>query len=472
MNGMILATFLAFCPPSVYRDPGETAKQELMTHLPFAMTWSVVLDFDRKPGLDRLENVEKRAIVAFLTSRDDKIRAEGVGFFWSYTTLKRQVESDADSKQLAKSLEASLGGYKKSVVAKEFLGDKEAKRRTEALKTVLLLGKQAKETAPTIAKMLVSEDPAIMGDVPIMRIGLPVSEDLAYMCLTRIGSDGRDAMPVLLTAAKKSPRTSPPKVLHLLGIVGGESKEAIDLLHEALKSDSADVRMHAASGLLLAKPHDAEALKYLKDSLESDKEQLQKSAMEALARVGPSAKPAVPSIVKILKVTSEEEVTNEEDRARQDRIREIADVLARIGPGAEEAVPELERLLTKGNYDFQLAEMLAYALAKQGKEGEAALLRVFLDKPVRYREYAAGAIGDYGEKAGEESVKALIEELDSPDGLCTCEVIASLGKIGPKAKKAAPALKEITEKKISKDDRPDAYYAKLLAGWALKRVSD
>jgi HEAT repeat protein len=320
--------------------------------------------------------------------------------------------------------------------------------------------------------MLVSEDPAIMGDLPILRIGFPVSEDLGYMCLTKIGSDARDALPVLLAAAKKSPRTSPPKVLHLLGMVGGESKEAIDLLQEALKSDSAEVRMHAASGLLLAKPHDAEALKYLMDSLESDNEQLQKSAMEALARVGPSAKPAVPSIVKILKVTSEEEVTSEEARVREARVREISEVLARIGPGAKEAVPELERLLTKGDYDFQLADALASALAKQGKEGEAALLRVFLDKPVRYREYAAGAIGYFGEKAGDESVKALIEELDSPNGLCTCEVIASLGKIGPKARKAAPALKEIMEKEISKDDRPDEYCAKLLAGWALKRVSD
>jgi HEAT repeat protein len=531
MSAFLLAVASALSLFSAISEPAKTFKSQIMTHAYFSMTYGVVPDFDSQPDFFPHERL---ALASFLASADAETRKAGVQFFWMYVLLKRQYQPDREFKRLAQETKESLGRYQKSVIAglegalldsdraiqvtaastllalepehikareslgafakfkegdgtllafgspkvvvpllRQLLEDKDASVRTAALQGVLLRGKQVKETAPKIAAMLVSEDAAIMGDVPIIGvIRLPVSEDLAYQCLTKMGSEARDALPVFLRAAKKNPKTAPPKVLHLLGMVGEGSKDAIDVLREALQSDTPDVRMHAASGLLLAKPNDSEALKYLKDSLKSEEQYVQKAAVEALARVGPGAEPMVEGIVKIL-----------EDTANEDRLIEIAQTLASIRTGEKRAVLDLEALLQKERetnlnpnsntqeFTFHLAEALAFALAKQGDEGEKALVRVLQDTDARYREYAAAALGAFGEKASDETVKALVKELEAQNIFTQRQVIAALGSIGPKAKKAAPELRRLLEMPFSQDPKQEEYEIKILAGWALKRVS-
>jgi HEAT repeat protein len=163
---------------------------------------------------------------------------------------------------------------------------------------------------------------------------------------------------------------------------------------------------------------------------------------------------------------------------------EIAQTLESIGSGGKRAVPELECLLqlerlinpisnpNRKEFTFRLAEAIAFTLAKQGNEGEAALVRVLQDTNAMYRYYAAAALGAFGEKASDETVNALLKELEAQNMFTQCYVIASLGSIGPKAKIAAPSLRRILDMQFSDDEKEEEYEMKVLAGWALKRVSE
>jgi hypothetical protein len=70
---------------------------------------------------------------------------------------------------------------------------------------------------------------------------------------------------------------------------------------------------------------------------------------------------------------------------------------------------------------------------------------------------------------------SLVQELEAQNWLTQHDVIASLGRIGPRAKSAASELRRILELPFPKD-REDftevECYSKVLAGWALKRISD
>jgi hypothetical protein len=114
-------------------------------------------------------------------------------------------------------------------------------------------------------------------------------------------------------------------------------------------------------------------------------------------------------------------------------------------------------------------------LAKQGNEGEVALLRVLQDNGAKYRYCAAAALAMFGERASDQTVKALVKELESQNLLTQHYVIVALGGFGPRAKSAAPELRRIIETPFP-DDRNDSmeleYYLKVLAGWALKRISE
>jgi HEAT repeat protein len=249
-------------------------------------------------------------------------------------------------------------------------------------------------------------------------------------------------------------------------MLSGGSKEAIELLQGLMKNDSADIRLHAASGLLAADHKNAEAIKYLRERLNSDYSLERAATMEALAEIGPAAEPLVRDIVKMLEGTDD-----------VDRIAKIAGSLQKIGSGCKDAVPQLEELLKrrnlkKENIYYQVPQEVAHALACEGKEGEAVLIRVLKDPDAPNRGHAAAFLREFGDKASSETVDALVDELKNEESTIKCGAIVSLGRIGKPAKKALPLLKRIADKELSKPMEEEEFHARLFAHWAIKRISE
>jgi HEAT repeat protein len=185
--------------------------------------------------------------------------------------------------------------------------------------------------------------------------------------------------------------------------------------------------------------------------------------MKACARIGPNAHRAVPIIVKAFKGTK-----------ANDKLKQIVNTLQLIGPPAKEAVPELKREILSDNPNGTIALDLARALAEIGASGEIVLFGFLKDKDEFAQFDAARVLGYLKGKPRSETVKALINRLGS-DSELDCFIIISLGRLGHKAKEAAPALRKIIESppKYDNDGLDDNWYmVKPFAQWALRRITD
>ena len=174
-------------------------------------------------------------------------------------------------------------------------------------------------------------------------------------------------------------------------------------------------------------------------------------AVQALGEFGPVAKEAVPALV---------------ERLHEDRFHErksIAFALAHIGPEAKEAVPALIDVLRNDNGDTRAAA--AYALERIGPAAAPAvpaLCQLLRTGDADDKRCAIGALGEIGPAAA-DGVALLVKELDSEsNGGGRWKVADSLGKIGPKAREAVPAL-------VAAPRNPAAS-VRVSAAWALWRI--
>ena len=137
---------------------------------------------------------------------------------------------------------------------------------------------------------------------------------------------------------------------------------------------------------------------------------VREDAAAALGKLGTDAKPAVPALIRALKVENDTYLYSMRSAA--------ATALGQIGPEAREAVPALVEALKTGAGEFRYHYV---------------------------RSAAATALGQIGPEA-KDAVPALIEALKSR-GLGERDVCqaasTALGQIGPEAKKAVPALMKL-----------------------------
>ena len=184
-------------------------------------------------------------------------------------------------------------------------------------------------------------------------------------------------------------------------------------------------------------------------------------AAAALARIGPAARAAVPSLIRAIE---------HPDPKREPQILVLYAIraLGRIGPEAKAAVPALNRLLDEDDDTFFDAVLaldrigappvrkllvdflreadpeVAYQLAWLGpkaREAVPSLRAALTDKQLQVRIYAAGALAHI-EPSATDSIPVLIEALKHPDDrdLDIGAVPGALARIGPRAKAALPTL--------------------------------
>jgi len=156
--------------------------------------------------------------------------------------------------------------------------------------------------------------------------------------------------------------------------------------------------------------------------------------------------------------------------------------LCRLGPEAKNAVPVLKNVLRNKELmesknevnDYEAAEtieMILLALGKIGREAKEAIPEILraANHPIPdVREHALIALGEIGLSTPEvlaTLTKALKGKEESYRENCVCAYAAwALGKLGPEAKAAVPALIE-----ASKADRGKFLLAQD-ARWALSKI--
>ena len=199
-------------------------------------------------------------------------------------------------------------------------------------------------------------------------------------------------------------KPTPPKIQNLIS---------------ALRSENSSIRQRAAEALGKIGPEAKAAVPGLIEALKD--EAVRWKAGEALGKIGPGAKAAVPALIEALK--------DEKEYIR----REVVEALGKIGPGAKAAVPALIKAL-KDEKEYIRKEVVE-ALGKIGPAAKAAvpaLIKALKEEDKFVRLRAAEALGGIGPES-REVVPALIEALRDEDrDVCVLAMMA-LAEIGPEA---------------------------------------
>jgi HEAT repeat protein len=171
-------------------------------------------------------------------------------------------------------------------------------------------------------------------------------------------------------------------------------------------------------------PQLIEALKY---------PEIRANAAALIAKIGPPAKATVPALIGSL--------DDPNPRTRS----EVLFALASIGPDAKDAVPALTGVLD--DPEMEVCYSASFALGEIGpaaKPATAGLSRE-LDSPDRFlalaSAWALARIDAANPQIATKSVPVLIEALSATDATTRLHAAEALGRLGPLARPAAPALK-------------------------------
>jgi HEAT repeat protein len=206
------------------------------------------------------------------------------------------------------------------------------------------------------------------------------------------------AVPALMDLLKSKDWSLRMGAAYALGRIGRPAREAVLPLAELLADPQPQVRVNAAESLdFMSDPQAKAAVPALTSTL--DKAVTEKATEEteinfrlyvarALGKIGPEARPAVPSLTTL--VASKDQYL----RAAS------AEALGQIGPEAKTAVPVLTTALDDAESMVRLQSALALWRIERSEKSVPVLLGLFKDDKSAYvRVEAAGALGKIGESA-------------------------------------------------------------------------
>jgi HEAT repeat protein len=325
------------------------------------------------------------------------------------------------------------------------LKEKEVPVRINALAVLGRMGSGAKAAAPEIIKALQDKDEDVRLE--------------AVLALGEMGSAAKSAIPALLAVLKSDElRLLEPAVSVTLGNIGSS---AVSALKKALADKDVRLRRTGAFALGLIGPKAKSATAELSAALADREPDVRALAARALGRVGSAAQSALPKLEAALKDkevpvrvnaalalwqaggrTDGLPVLKEALADKRPHIREQA--CAALGALGEKAAPAAPALfLVLADKDARVRSACAEALGKlpPGKAVRDKLTAALADKDDLVRLSVAGAL--WGQSGGAERGKLVelaagaLESKSAPVRKRAAEV---LGRFGPAAKEAVPAL--------------------------------
>lgn len=289
------------------------------------------------------------------------------------------------------------------------------------------LGDEGKPAEETLKGALASPDP-LLKVAAAQAILLIDKEDNATT---------QAAMDTLVAVVEAEEGAAQLEAARAIGNADGRASRAIEALGKALKDEERHVALHAAHALAsIGEPAVPVLIEAVKD------EKSRRIALLVIEDLGPTAKSAIPTLKELL--------SDKEPGIRRAAIL----ALAGVGPDASEHVDVFIAALD--DEDPLTRASAAFALSRMGDAAKGAkepLEKVLNGDDKFVAILAAVALVDL-ELAEEAETDKIVETLTAGlrDEHPRVRVAAaeSLGKLGAKAKAAAPALDEASKDKIER----------------------
>lgn len=256
------------------------------------------------------------------------------------------------------------------------------------------LRRHARTVVPALIEML-QEPPSRNAQADSRKRGI------AAAALARLAPQSDEAVKAVVEYVKSGADSNlqlQRDLLHDMHGLGAAGKAAVPYLLECLQDDGT----LAGNAVLTLTGIGAEAVPGLLEVLEKGSIEAKLRALAVLADVGPPARPATAALINFL---------DSPERSLRDA---AARALGSIGPAAKEAIPTLVRL-AQMRTDPKLIEPLA-RIGTEDRRVATALLEMLKDRgnPAEWRAAAARGIGQLGPGA-REAVPLLIDLAQTAD---------------------------------------------------------
>jgi HEAT repeat protein len=394
--------------------------------------------------------------------------------------LPRDLTSDDESARLAAiDVLGRQGGNSAAAIPAliKQLDDSSPLVRAHAAHALGQIGPAAKPAAEALAKLCFDKEAAVRREAvkayrhirPGPDISIPLftklfgeaAPEMRIQVMAAMAEEGKAAVPALIEALGRD--KSAYWACLVLADIGPDAQEAVPALEKVFQSrDEPEVRREAVLALAAIGPGAAAAVPALTQVLDEEDTLLHGPAVYALGAIGPKAKPA------------EEKIRKLADDKRSSPFLQTVCLwsLARVNPGDQQLVravvprlvealkapePRLRAIAARALIDLNpdpaivrpvmqkvmqdaspeaLNDMLD-ALASLGEKAVPRLIKALETEEVRAK--AAAILGRIGPPA-KAAVPALIKALSDKNPETRNEVLFALGAIGPDAKDAVPTI--------------------------------
>ena len=247
----------------------------------------------------------------------------------------------------------------------------------------------------------------------------------ATLALANAGPDAKPAVEPLIQALRDADTSVRKGAIKALGAIGSGAEAAVPELATALKTGDKALRIELIHALGKIGTTAAAAVPQLIEFVDDDSSDLRAALFAALGSIGPGAKPVVPALLKAVKDV------NPETRAH------AVAALAKIEADAKAVMPILDEALA--DQSAAVRKVAAEAAGKLGEAAQDAVPKLFaLLKAEEDRAVALDSLRQIKVK----STPLLVEALSINDPSVRLFACESLGRLGPLAKDAIPALKK------------------------------
>jgi HEAT repeat protein len=327
-------------------------------------------------------------------------------------------EKDAVRAAVAETLGESGAKAAAPALADALKADASQQVRLSAIEALLKLKPPPKEVLPAVVGAL--QDP-----------GFPAIRHTAVQLLAAWGPDAAEAaLPLaeFARALKDKDQEERERCLKAVAGMGAAAAQACATILKILEDKPVVYMRRAVEETLLAVGEGA--LPALTDGLKSPQPYVRATSAEALGRIGPPSRSAVPALIEAMKDA-------DLNGARLPSI----EALGRIGPGAEAAIPALVQLFDDDR-DNSFRNAAAGALLRMGGKAVPTLEGLLLRKD-DWLEFGLGhELGKLGPE-DKGAVPFLVKGARQKGWKARMHAASALGKIGVELPAAAEAFADL-----------------------------
>ncbi len=295
-----------------------------------------------------------KSLLALTADKDNSVRAAALRAVATIRSERETVlpkleaaltDGDAEVRRAAVVGLASIGAGNKIGVEGliELLGDPDPAVQRNTLQSLAALGAGAKAAVPEIVKRL---------DVPELRSN-------AIETLGKVGEDAKPAIPKLTEFASSGPDDLRLAAMQALNGIGRPAAAALPTLYKAMSAENRDLRIQALLALDRIETNDDQLHPIVLAALQNETGAVRRTAAQVAKRFGDGAQDCVPALLSMLDRDTDRPTAIATLRAM--KIHDIAqllsvlddrsftvrifvcEALAKLGPEAKEALPALQK---------------------------------------------------------------------------------------------------------------------------------